>query len=245
MRGFFLCYAFPKASPVPFVPVRTPITYSPSPKKPKKDRTWLWTLNVICGIPLAWGYIAGHYLGHRENIAQIAIMFASLLLIFDAFAFFGKKGFAALALVLVAWYWAGWAVAHGYLFSTLKPSPAAVKPHPTTQPVVTPKLKTLPSPIDDHVYTLREDIIPASRVKDVEPTYTDEARQAGFNGQVTVELVVTSDGEPENITIINPPGFGLEKNVMDAVRQWRFTPATKDGHPVASRTRGTITFKQL
>jgi protein TonB len=66
----------------------------------------------------------------------------------------------------------------------------------------------------------------------VEPEFTPEARQAKFQGTVLVSLVVGADGRTRDIRVLRPVGMGLDQNAMEAVKQWRFEPAKKDGKPV-------------
>jgi protein TonB len=52
-----------------------------------------------------------------------------------------------------------------------------------------------------------------------------------------VELVFTVDatGNPTDFSVASSPDDALAKVVMDAVSQWRFTPALKNGTAVATR----------
>ena len=48
----------------------------------------------------------------------------------------------------------------------------------------------------------------------------------------TIEAVIGEDGTPRHVCVVSgDPGWG--RVVADAFRQWRFTPATRDGKPVA------------
>ena len=69
-------------------------------------------------------------------------------------------------------------------------------------------------------------------ISKIEPVYTDEARRNGISGVVLIELVVNTKGEPTEIALISPLGYGLDENAEYAIRQWRFTPATKENKPV-------------
>jgi protein TonB len=51
------------------------------------------------------------------------------------------------------------------------------------------------------------------------------------SGVVNLQVLVGTDGRVEEVRIINVSreGVGFEKASEDAVRQWRYRPATKNG----------------
>lgn len=66
-----------------------------------------------------------------------------------------------------------------------------------------------------------------------EPEFSEEARRKKVSGSVTLALVVTSEGEVTNVKVVHRLGSGLDEKAVEAVKQWKFKPATKDGEPVA------------
>jgi periplasmic protein TonB len=70
-------------------------------------------------------------------------------------------------------------------------------------------------------------------VHSVEPEFTSEARAANFQGSVSIQLIVDSQGNPQNVHVIRHLGMGLDDKAIEAVRQYRFKPAMYQGHPVA------------
>ncbi len=67
----------------------------------------------------------------------------------------------------------------------------------------------------------------------VDPQLTQQARQANYQGTVAIQLVVDAEGRPEDIHVVRHLGMGLDQEAVEAVRQYRFRPATYEGHPVA------------
>jgi TonB family protein len=65
-----------------------------------------------------------------------------------------------------------------------------------------------------------------------EPEFSESARQAKYQGVVTLWLVVNKEGVPTDIRILQPLGYGLDAQAVKAVENWRFAPAEKDGQPV-------------
>lgn len=74
------------------------------------------------------------------------------------------------------------------------------------------------------------------------PEYSERARQAHFQGSVTLKFVVNEKGVPTNIRVIKPAGFGLEEKAIDSVRQWRFRPVEQDGQPIAMELAAEVDF---
>jgi len=58
------------------------------------------------------------------------------------------------------------------------------------------------------------------------PQYSDDARKAKYMGSVVLQITVTADGRAVNISIVKDPGMGLGEKAVEAVRTWRFRPAT-------------------
>jgi periplasmic protein TonB len=67
----------------------------------------------------------------------------------------------------------------------------------------------------------------------VEPEFTEDARQANFQGSVSIKLIVDSEGNPQDVQLVRHLGMGLDEKAIDAVRQYRFKPAMYQGHPVS------------
>jgi TonB family protein len=70
-------------------------------------------------------------------------------------------------------------------------------------------------------------------VHSVEPEFTPEARSSSFQGSVSIQLIVDSQGNPQNVHVVRHLGMGLDEKAIEAVRQYRFKPAMYEGHPVA------------
>lgn len=79
-------------------------------------------------------------------------------------------------------------------------------------------------------------------IHSVEPEFTDEARQAKYQGVVSISLIVDSYGNPENIQVVRHLGMGLDQKAIDAVRQYKFHPAMFQGRPVPVRLVVDVEF---
>jgi TonB family protein len=66
-----------------------------------------------------------------------------------------------------------------------------------------------------------------------EAQFSEEARKTKHQGTVLLSLVVGADGRPRDMRVVRPLGMGLDEKALEAVKQWRFDPAKRDGVPVA------------
>jgi protein TonB len=58
-----------------------------------------------------------------------------------------------------------------------------------------------------------------------EPPYTDEARKAKLQGNVTLRVLIGADGRAMRIQLVKGLGLGLDEQALQAVRSWHFVPA--------------------
>ena len=80
-------------------------------------------------------------------------------------------------------------------------------------------------------------------LREVKPTYTEEARRRGIEGDVMLEIVVRRDGGVGDVRLIRGLGAGLDQRAIDAVRQWRFSPARRLGTPVDVMVEVAVEFR--
>jgi protein TonB len=86
-------------------------------------------------------------------------------------------------------------------------------------------------------------IEPPQLVREVRPTYTDEARRRAVEGDVVLEIVVRRDGTVGSLRVLRSLGAGLDQKAIEAVRQWRFGPARRQGVPVDVVVEVSVEFK--
>ncbi len=94
-------------------------------------------------------------------------------------------------------------------------------------------------------YKVGGDVKPPKLSHHVEPKYTQEARDAKIAGTVVLSIVVTTEGIADQIKVVKGLDAGLDDNAVTAVSQWRFTPGTKAGKPVAVQATIEVNFKLL
>lgn len=76
-----------------------------------------------------------------------------------------------------------------------------------------------------------------------DPEYSEEARKAKYQGTCVLRLVVGPDGRTRDIRVARTLGLGLDQRAIEAVKQWKFEPAMKDGKPVAVQVNVEVTFR--
>jgi periplasmic protein TonB len=75
-----------------------------------------------------------------------------------------------------------------------------------------------------------------------DPDYTEEARRAKTQGTCVLWLIVDQQGQPRDIRLVRGLGYGLDARAIEAVKQWRFQPAMKDGQPVNVQISVEVAF---
>lgn len=102
-----------------------------------------------------------------------------------------------------------------------------------------------PAPIDVRVPTDAQ-IVPPTVLKKVETKYPTRTLQTLVESPVEVEFVVGKDGRAHTPRIVGDiPAPLLAFATLEALRQWRFSPATADGQPIDAPYRMTFGFKVL
>ncbi|PYR90963.1 MAG: hypothetical protein DMF84_18590 [Acidobacteria bacterium] len=86
-------------------------------------------------------------------------------------------------------------------------------------------------------------ITPPSVLREVRPDYTEDGRRRNIEGDVVLEIVVRRDGAVGDVKLLQGLGAGLDQRAIEAVRQWRFSPAQRQGVPVDVIVEVAVEFK--
>ncbi len=92
------------------------------------------------------------------------------------------------------------------------------------------------------LYEVKNGVLPPRATYTPEPEFSAAARKARFQGTVIVQIVIDKRGNVTRIKLERGAGYGLDENAMEAVKVWRFTPATKDGQPVPIKMKIEVSF---
>lgn len=93
------------------------------------------------------------------------------------------------------------------------------------------------------VFKVGHQVRPPRLVKKFEPSFTEVARGARYQGTVVVRAVIDDQGIPTKIRLMKVLGMGLDDAAVKSVEQWRFTPAQRDGKPVAVLVDIEVNFR--
>jgi protein TonB len=86
-------------------------------------------------------------------------------------------------------------------------------------------------------------ITPPKLLREVRPDYTEDGRRRNIEGDVVLEIVVRRDGSVGDVKLLQGLGAGLDQRAIEAVRQWRFSPAQRQGAPVDVIVEVAVEFK--
>jgi protein TonB len=80
-------------------------------------------------------------------------------------------------------------------------------------------------------------------IHSVQPQFTAEARSQNFQGVVAVQLIVDSQGFPQDVSVVRHLGMGLDEEAITAVKQYRFRPAQYEGRAVSVKMVIDVDFR--
>ena len=99
-----------------------------------------------------------------------------------------------------------------------------------------------PEPVDDKPIQVGGAVLKPEVIVRTEPRYTELARRARVEGVVIVRAVIDERGYVTNVELLRGQPMGLDQAAMDAVKTWRFKPATLHGQPVKVYFNLTVNF---
>jgi len=74
------------------------------------------------------------------------------------------------------------------------------------------------------------------------PEYPAKEQNNHRGGTVTLQFVVGTDGLPQNISVSVSLSPAFDAAAVDALKKWKFSPATKNGKPVAVNIAVQMSF---
>lgn len=97
-------------------------------------------------------------------------------------------------------------------------------------------------PVQAPSLPLGGDVKPARLSVSVAPVYPVIARSQRISGDVRIDALIDENGRVSAMKVISGPAV-LHQAAMDALRHWKYVPATLDGNPVPMHLTVTIQFR--
>lgn len=69
-------------------------------------------------------------------------------------------------------------------------------------------------------------------IREIDPAYPTELMRQNVHGTVVLYAVIQTDGSVQDVKVLESVDFRLDEYARQALSQWRFRPATKNGNPV-------------
>src|SRR6266478_5393384 len=86
------------------------------------------------------------------------------------------------------------------------------------------------------------DVKQAKLIFSVSPVYPTLAKNQHVSGSVMVDALIDANGRVTTMKVVSGPTL-LQQAAMDALKQWKYQPASLDGKPVAMHLTVTIQFR--
>jgi TonB family protein len=80
-------------------------------------------------------------------------------------------------------------------------------------------------------------------VSQTRPVYTELARRNRVTGTVIVEAVIDEQGTVTDVRVLKGLPMGLDRSAVEAIKTWKFKPATLEGRPVPVYYVLTVNFQ--
>lgn len=83
---------------------------------------------------------------------------------------------------------------------------------------------------------------PPVPIRTVAPVYPTELKREGVAGMVKVKFTVDVQGNVSNPEVESSSNPGFNKAALEAIKSWKFKPATQDGSPIAKTVSIPLKF---
>jgi periplasmic protein TonB len=94
------------------------------------------------------------------------------------------------------------------------------------------------------VYKIGGDVSAPVLVYSVAPQVSEKERKVWVDGNVLVNIYVDVKGNPSHVRVVRGLAPELDESAVEAVRQYHFKPAMKNGKPVLVQINVEINFQK-
>jgi len=113
----------------------------------------------------------------------------------------------------------------------------------TSTDISTRDVATAQIPPAATVFKVGGNVKPPRALYAPDPEYSESAQRHKQQGVGVLKVIVTPEGKVARVKVERVIGFGLDQRAVNAVCQWRFKPALKDGQPVPVEITVEMTFR--
>jgi protein TonB len=86
------------------------------------------------------------------------------------------------------------------------------------------------------------DVKPAQLLRSVAPEYPAIAKAQHVSGRVQIDALIDASGNVTSVKILSGPAL-LHRAALDAVKQWKYSPAVLDGQPTVTHVSVNVDFR--
>ena len=83
---------------------------------------------------------------------------------------------------------------------------------------------------------------PPVPVRTPPPSYPADLKRDGVSGMVVVNVIVEVDGSVADVEVRKSTNSAFDEPAVEAVKNWRFKPAQKDGNAIRSKVALPLKF---
>ncbi len=127
------------------------------------------------------------------------------------------------------------------------PAPQVEQPMPQVEVADLPPMENVAAPPSENAISASSNASAPQELKAtqrVEPVYPPTSRRMGEEGVVRLKVLVDERGRPHDVVVQNSSGYPrLDQAAIEAVRRWRFEPATDGSRAVSAWSAVAIRFQ--
>ncbi len=89
------------------------------------------------------------------------------------------------------------------------------------------------------------DVKPPKLLHYVEPAFSPKSKEAYVEGTVKISTVVTVEGIATKLQVVSGLNAEEDRTAVEALKQWKFQPGTKNGQSVNVKVTVEVSFHLL
>ncbi len=99
--------------------------------------------------------------------------------------------------------------------------------------------------IEEKIYEVGGEVKSPKLLHYVEPAFSPKSKEAYVEGTVRISTVVTKAGTTASAQVVSGLNAEEDRTALEALKQWKFEPGTRNGQPVNVRVTIEINFHLL